>query len=624
MLLLAMSFNVHAVAKDVRWTVNTWGGSTHLYSYNDQFCEAKNGKASTALTVKSRGTGDTQVTIPASLQPHQAYTFTTWVKAEKNTQVRLFFRRDSAPYETTAIQTVNVSGWRQLAIKGIHASAGVGSVRIALSDLNVKVCLNSPVIENVDSDSIGGLINNLPLNVQESLKLQNTGTVTDSAGNMLGGSGGTFSGNVGALAPKPTTPPATTASAPSTTTTVTVPAKMVTNEFFGIHVNKLGVHSAWPSFNAGTVRLWDTGTNWNNLQPAKGPFNWNSVAGRRMDMYVDYVLKNNPQAQIIYTMGMTPTWAGTKQAKNCNSTMYGYSSCTMPVQIEDWRNYVRELGTRYKGKIRVWELWNEADYWARWSGTPEEMVTLTKVAYQELKRIDPQNKVLSPNVTGGGLIFLSRFLAGGGGNYVDGISVHVYVGRKPQLSMAVLRNIRQMLDNSDLADMPLWNTETNVSCNSVLEDCAPIKSNDAGVLNAEDALAQGMIANAGLKVENFTFYTIEGAGAAYGGAPLVDSTYVNLTSLGKVYGTVKNWLINSNVNYVQAQSNGVNQLQVQRNGKVAHIFWTTGQNLYVDLGSQGDQLVNQSYASDGVVKAISNGKVLVTTTPVIVYPKGFM
>lgn len=623
--LFIASLTAQAQPKDVRLAVNTWGGSSHLYVANDKFCEAKNGKVSNAFIVKTRGTGDSQLNVAGVLQPHQAYTFTVWVKAEKTTQIRLFFRKDSPNYETTAIQTVNVGGWRQLTLKGIHASAGVGSVRLAINDLNAKICVNSPTLETVSTDIIGSLVSKVPAAVVEGLKLENTGAILDSAGNMVGGGGGNFSGNGAVTAPKPASPAATTTS-PSTApdkAAPTVPVKIVSNQFFGIHVNKLGVHSAWPKFNAGVVRLWDTGTTWNNLQPVKGSFNWNSVAGRRLDMYVDYVFKNNPNAQIIYTMGMTPTWAGSKQAKNCNSTSYGYSSCTMPVRIEDWRAYVRELGTRYKGKIRLWEIWNEADYWARWSGSPEDMVTLTKVAYQELKRIDPKNQILGPNVTGSGMIFLSKFLASGGANYIDGVSIHVYVGRQPQLSMAVLRNIRQMLDNAGLEDIPLWNTETNVSCNSVLEDCLPIKANDQGVISAEDALAQGMISNAGLEIENFTFYTMEGASSAYGGAALVDGTYVNLSSLGKVYDTVKKWILNSGVIYVQAQNNGVNQLQVQRNGKVAHVFWTAGKNLYVDLSAQTD-LVNYSYSSDGVIKNISNGQVLVTSTPVIVYPKGFM
>lgn len=623
--LLIASLAAQAVPKEVRWTVNSWAGATHTYTANDTFCEAKNGKASNAFVVKSRGAGDSQLSVVGVLQPHQAYSFTVWVKAEKTTQIRLFFRKDSANYETTAIQTVNISGWRQLTLKGIHASAGVGSVRLAVSDLNSKVCVNSPTLEDVDTDAIGSLVNKVAPKVVESLKLENTGNIVDSKGNIVGGGGGTFSGNGASTVPRTTTPNTTTNTTSTTNNTeVAVPAKIITNQFFGIHVNKLGVHSAWPKFNPGVVRLWDTGTTWNNLQPAKAGIPWGtSVATKRLDMYVDYVLKNNPDAQIIYTMGMTPAWAGSKQAKSCNYASYGYSSCTMPIRIDEWRAYVNELGTRYKGKIRVWEIWNEADYWARWSGTPEEMVTLTKVAYQELKKIDPENKILGPNITGSGMIFLSRFLAAGGSNYLDGVSVHVYVGRKPQLSMAVLRNIKQMLDNAGLEDIPIWNTETNVSCNSVLEDCQPIKLNNEGVISAEDALAQGMISNAGLGVENFTFYTMEGASSAYGGAALVDSSFVNLSSLGKVYDNVKKWLLNSSVTYIQAQNNGVNQLQVQRNGKVAHIFWTAGNNLYVDVRSQ-TQLVNFSYSSDGIVKNVTNGQILVTSTPVIVYPKDFL
>lgn len=66
----------------------------------------------------------------------------------------------------------------------------------------------------------------------------------------------------------------------------------------------------------------------------------------------------------------------------------------------DWVKYVRETVTRYKDKVRVWEVWNEPDLkWengegAFWKGTPAEYYNLLKVTYTTVKSVDPGITVL--------------------------------------------------------------------------------------------------------------------------------------------------------------------------------------------------------------------------------------
>lgn len=619
---------VNAAPVETRWTVNSWGGSSHVFAANDVSCGVHEGKSSTSFLLKTRGTGDTELIMPTLLGQNQAYEVSVWLKADKPTKVRLFFRRDGAHYETAAIQTANVTtSWKLVKLKGIYALNTVGRVRLGIDDFNVKLCLNNTTLEEVFPSTVGGILS--IANVQDLVvTIPGISNTTQDVplgvgGKAVGGAGG---GNFSALGkqtpvPKSTNTPAATQ--PTTTDHLpTYAAKTIDNKFFGIHINKLGVHSTWPSFNPGSIRLWDTGTTWANLQPYKGPIQWSSLAhARRLDMYVDYALRNNPDVQIIYTLGMTPEWAGSKHAKACDRSSYGSSSCTMPVNLDDWRSYVRSVGTRYKGKVKVWELWNEADYWAFWDAGAENMVTLARIAYQELKAIDPDNKIIGPNVTGSGMTFLSRFLAAGGGSYTDAISVHVYVGRSTDLSTGILRNIRAMLDNHGLSNIAIWNTEANISCNSVLEDCKPIQLG-SNTTTAEDALAQGVISNAALKVANFNFYTWEGASPLYGGKPMVEANYSTPTALGRVYGIVKSWLIGSYVDYVQFEPNGLNQVRIEKNGKVALIFWTTKTSFSLDVTNQ-PTLKNFAYAGDNFTQKLTSGFVEVKQTPVLLFPDGF-
>ncbi|MFN8534987.1 MAG: hypothetical protein U0556_15730 [Dehalococcoidia bacterium] len=68
--------------------------------------------------------------------------------------------------------------------------------------------------------------------------------------------------------------------------------------------------------------------------------------------------------------------------------------------LKDWEIYVREAATRYKGKIKVWEVWNEPDLKADngegvfWKGSPADYYDLLKVSYRTLKAVDPTITVL--------------------------------------------------------------------------------------------------------------------------------------------------------------------------------------------------------------------------------------
>lgn len=129
--------------------------------------------------------------------------------------------------------------------------------------------------------------------------------------------------------------------------TATIPAS-----YFGIHVNKLGVHNNWPPLNQyeeintfplsnnkfrGIVRLWDTATKWSDIEPSSGTWDFS-----RFDYYVNYIQSNCPTCQILYTMGITPCWA----ASNPNA-QFSEGGCTsMPSQISTWQTYATTVAQR--------------------------------------------------------------------------------------------------------------------------------------------------------------------------------------------------------------------------------------------------------------------------------------
>lgn len=540
------------------WQVNAWGSVAPSVSFQriEPSC-SRDGVASSSFKVISRGNGDAEVTLPGVLEPNKAYRFNVWLRSNSPTSVDVFFRRNGFPYETTAIRSIKISGWTEVSLSGIHASTGRGSVRIAVRKENIALCINSATLVPSEFSAIGA--QNIP--------------------------------------------------------------RYIDPNFFGVHLNRLGVHNGWPTFDPGTLRLWDSGTTWSQLQPENSPIDWQkNPYAQRLDYYVKHGLSKHRNLQFIYTMGMTPSWAGSKHKKNCNNSSYGPSSCTKPIDLESWRQHVKTLGTRYKGLIRIWEIWNEADIWIHWDHTPEDLLPLVKIAAQELKAIDPANQIIGPNITGGGLRFLSHFLAVGGGAYLDGVSIHGYLGRVPELSLAQIRNVRQMLTDSGLGNMPIWNTETAVSCNTLLEDCKPLQleRESQKVLSGENSLAQGLIGNAALGVKSFVYYTWEGAALEYGNLPLVESNYRVPTKASLIFGTLKAWLSGSQVQYRTANRSGLNVVEVQKNNAKSLVLWSSGAPVTFTLEefAVGDRYM---YAGGGASHPLLSTQMEVGAEPVLVF-----
>ena len=129
---------------------------------------------------------------------------------------------------------------------------------------------------------------------------------------------------------------------------------------------------------------------------------------------------------------------------------------------EEWRKFVRACAEHYKGRLKVWEIWNEQDG-GFWKPNPNasQYVPLLKIAYEELKAADPENIVVVGGLCGWNTGYLRDMYAAGAKGFFDLIAVHPY-GYGPDRSsfqqkrMAEFKQI--MADNGDAAK-PLWITE---------------------------------------------------------------------------------------------------------------------------------------------------------------------
>ncbi|AKJ27450.1 glycosyl hydrolase [Caldimonas brevitalea] len=303
--------------------------------------------------------------------------------------------------------------------------------------------------------------------------------------------------------------------------------------FTGIHVNRLGTHNAWPALGVKMMRLHDTGTTWGAMQPTDAPVDFSTnAAARRLDYYV--FSYRRPDVALMYTFTNVPKWAALDPTRTDYRT-------TGVADLESFRRFVRQIGTRYKGHIRYWEMWNESNYSLFWTGGPVHLAELTRVAAEELKAIDPENKIVAANVIWNGQHFLEDYLDAGARDHVDVLSYHHYTENGPVANAVFHYNMRELAARHGLSHLPIWNTEGDATCTEVTPLCAGVD-----LMQEQAQLSAGAVLTmAASGVGNYNYYTLEGRSPDR--ALLSSADWSTLTAGGKAYQSVAAWLAGATV-----------------------------------------------------------------------------
>jgi hypothetical protein len=253
----------------------------------------------------------------------------------------------------------------------------------------------------------------------------------------------------------------------------------------GFHAHEPEHVEAAASTGYSAIRLWDSGTDWASLAPQ--PHLWKFD---RIDAFL--LVSEKAHLKILWTIGNTPRWASARPDEKC---AYGLGCAAEPADIEDWRRYVHTIATTFRGRIECYEPWNEASFPSDlafkhpgaggdpaqfFTGSVEAMVNLARVAYEEIKRADPQACVLSPSFhsSGNWVEKFDRFLDAGGGQYFDVASQHFYYGKDPEQSVPVIREVQQVLTKHGLSYVPIWNTEVGVPFSAEAQQWAGLSQED--------------------------------------------------------------------------------------------------------------------------------------------------
>ncbi|NLT74588.1 MAG: cellulase family glycosylhydrolase [Chloroflexi bacterium] len=123
---------------------------------------------------------------------------------------------------------------------------------------------------------------------------------------------------------------------------------------------------------------------WREIELEKGGYDWSHT-----DSIVS--MANAEGLDIIARIDYQPEWAGG-----------GYPTSGPPDDPQDLADFLSALATRYAGRIRAYQIWNEPNLGREWGGQtpdPGAYVKLLKLAYDAVKAADPHAMVISAGMS---------------------------------------------------------------------------------------------------------------------------------------------------------------------------------------------------------------------------------
>ena len=163
----------------------------------------------------------------------------------------------------------------------------------------------------------------------------------------------------------------------------------------------------------------DAGFGW-----AKQDFAWRDIEGVGKAIFdwshTDLIVKFTEDAglDLLVRLDRPPAWTGAQ-------------GDGPPLNLADFGDFVYEVASRYRGRIRAYQIWNEPNLAREWGGktpSPEGYVALLRVAYQRIKSADPNAIVISAGLSPTGSqppeaipdnVYLKQMYQAGASNYFD-------------------------------------------------------------------------------------------------------------------------------------------------------------------------------------------------------------
>lgn len=433
--------------------------------------------------------------------------------------------------------------------------------------------------------------------------------------------------------------------------------KRFTRKAMGMHIGNLAPTTVWgeisasanntynqvpiPDIGIGAMRLWDSnGCSWRNIEKTPGVYSWS-----RLDNAVN--LCREKGIEIILNLGHGPDFATTQQGQTfyqfgIPNLWVGYNPFP-PANNQIWINWCTAIATRYAGLGIVYEIWNEVNdqhfgtevAGSGYMGSIASLVTLTQLARQTILAIDPTAKIMSPNFVGEagiqsaqeGAVTLDGFLAAGGAQYCDIISIHGYntlpIWTRPEGMIGMAKLVKDTMAKYNVTK-PLWNTEWGYGL---------WRDQDGGFMRypgnqmpddiATQYVTRMLILSWVGGFERFYFYSIDGV-QSYNSIVMINPTSFQAArttlAAANAYMYFSDTLNNGYLSDLQEVTGPGNKLYYKVsftlvNGRKGYIYWCDNYTSIVL------SLTNAKSCTDnlGNVVDITSGNVTITGNPKFVY-----
>ncbi len=201
-------------------------------------------------------------------------------------------------------------------------------------------------------------------------------------------------------------------------------------------------------------------------------------AWNKYDQIVDLAEKYD--IQIMARLSNPPAWSRAQGNE--------VGAFAPPDDVRDYGDFVEAVARRYKGRIHVYQIWNEPNIYPEWGLypiSPTEYVALLKEGYTRIKAVDPDAIVVMgalaatievdrqrrEGISPGGLtdaLFLQQVYDAGGGDYFDVLAMQGYglwsgpFDRRMQprvLNFSRPLYIRDVMVRNGDAHKPIWLSE---------------------------------------------------------------------------------------------------------------------------------------------------------------------
>lgn len=336
----------------------------------------------------------------------------------------------------------------------------------------------------------------------------------------------------------------------------------VSDRYFGMHVGFVDPGTPWPAVPFGTWRLWDANVTWKDLEPSKGVWDFSlldALVAQGQAHKVDMILP----------LALTPRWASQRPNE---PSAYTPGAAAPPVNLQDWTDYVATVTARYKGRVAYYEMWNEMNVAATWTGSAAEIVSLQEAAYKTIKSVDPNAQFISANLTcSNGLPLLKQLLDLGYANSADIIGYHFYVTPSQPEAIATLYSQVSSLLNQHGVKKPVWNTETGWLTGSTFS------SEDQAAAVVVRALLVGRAAG----IERFLWYEWDNHCCV--ALFMTEADNATPTRAALAYANLQKWLVGNKMDSCGSDGDGTWSCNLQfSDGRHGLILWNPSGTVAVD------------------------------------------